>query len=215
MKKYAGNWITIDANQFNRIQKGERAGAKLEIAPSPYDLPEAIRAHVEDSTGAFVIDIRYITSEPTAPQNAFPLSVFRGSGSGRIYQIKVLTPDDPEWTMDPLGKMHEALRSLETSENDSRNQSIAIVEEILQSEQENLFPNSWKAAHAEKDETGIEHASAASARRYSQSGLIKTGIRAAEASDTEQASPAAQLSGASAAAAMVAPQTENPGKKVI
>ena len=118
--------------------------------------------------------------------------------------------------MDPLGKMNEALHSLETSESDSRqNQSIAIVEKILESEQENLFPRSWKAAHAEKYETDIAHTSAASAIGYSQSSPVRTGIQAAEVPATEQADPAAQLLGASAAAARVAPQTEELGKKLI
>ncbi|HYY26984.1 MAG TPA: hypothetical protein VE860_03520 [Chthoniobacterales bacterium] len=80
MKKFAGNWIPVDANQFNRTRKEERGGAKLEIAPSPYDLPEAIRGHVDDSTGAFVIDIRYITSGADRASERFSSQCFSRGG---------------------------------------------------------------------------------------------------------------------------------------
>jgi hypothetical protein len=206
MKKFAGEWIRLDASRFNRIQKEEPGGIKLETAPSPYDLPEAVRGHVDDSTGAFVIDIRYVTSEPTEEIRRAPISFFRGAGSGRIQQIKVLTPDDPEWAMDLPKKIQETLQSLETSNSEMgsrQNRTIAIVENVLKSEQDNLFPPSQKITPPTIGSAlGINiHQESQALSPFCQSthGL---GIVTAQTPQADQADAMAQPPGASAAGAV-------------
>jgi hypothetical protein len=213
MKKASGEWIRVDASRFNRVQKEEPEGTKLETAPSPYDLPEAVRGHLDPSTGAFVIDIRYVTSEPTEEIWRAPVSFFRGAGSGRIYQIKVLTPDDPEWAMNLPKKIHETLRSLETGDSETemgsrQNRTIAIVENVLKSERDSLFPTPQKTAPSTNIfGIGVEQGSALdinirqggqALNASRQPGVHGLGIVTAQTLQADQPDPVAQLHGGSA-----------------
>jgi hypothetical protein len=111
------------------------------VALSPYDVPEAVRAHLDDSNGCFVIDLRYITSEPTVEVRKDPVTLMRGAGSGRIYQIKVLAPNTEAIEMDVPNEIREALKKLEGDEKQGfgPRERIKVVEDVINEEEEKLF----------------------------------------------------------------------------
>src|SRR4029077_8857517 len=116
-----GNWIPVNAAGLMRASRTLEPQAvgdsgRLPISLSPYDVPEAVRAHVEDSPHCLVIDLRYITSEPTVAVWKDPVALMRGARSGRIYQIKVFARDIKaiEWGVPK--EIGEVLAKLEEDE---------------------------------------------------------------------------------------------------
>jgi hypothetical protein len=63
--KSADNWIRLDVNSFREAEIGSVGEARTERSLSPYDIPEAVRSRVQSADESFVIDFRYLTSEPT------------------------------------------------------------------------------------------------------------------------------------------------------
>src|SRR5580658_10059969 len=47
MKKSTGDWIRLDASQFNEVHEEEQGGIRRSL--SPYDIPEAVRGHLDYS----------------------------------------------------------------------------------------------------------------------------------------------------------------------
>ena len=135
------DWIRLDASQLNEAQKEEWGGIKLETFLSPYDVPEAVRSHLDDSKEWFVIEFRYITSEPTVEVGVGPVKFLRGKRSGRIYQIGVRAPKSPPSEVEIPNMALEALDRLKRSGEQifGPRQRINVIEHVLQEKREGLF----------------------------------------------------------------------------
>jgi hypothetical protein len=149
-KAEPGNWIPVNASALIRGSRtvepqapgdSGRDEGTFTVSLSPYDVPEAVRAHVDNWHNCFVIDLRYITSEPTVEVWKDPVTLMRGAGSGRIYQIKVLAPDIKaiEWGVPK--EIRQALKKLEEDEQQGfgPRERIKVVESVLKQEEESLF----------------------------------------------------------------------------
>jgi hypothetical protein len=143
-----GNWIPVNASALIRASRTLEPPAvgdsgRLTVSLSPYDVPEAVRAHVEDSPHSLVIDLRYITSEPTVAVWKGSVALMRGVRSGRIYQIKVLARDIKAIESSVPKEIGEALAKLEEDEPPEfgfgPRERIKVVQSVLKQEEESLF----------------------------------------------------------------------------
>jgi hypothetical protein len=128
-------------SRLNEVQKEENGGIKLESSLSPYDLPEAVRGHLDDPKGWFVIEFRYITSEPTVEVGEDPVKILRGKRSGRIYQIRVRTPKSQPSEVEVPNMARKALEHLKRSGEQSfgPRRRINVIEHVLEEKREDLF----------------------------------------------------------------------------
>lgn len=145
-------WIAVDGAAFirgSRVLEREPAAANEGAYPkgtaavslSVYDVPGAVRAHAQDSNGAVVIELRYLTQgEPRTAVQKDSVTFMLGSRTGRIYQIKAFpTPS----TTDELAVIRAALKKLaaEAQEGFGPRQRINVVAEIITEHWEELKPD--------------------------------------------------------------------------
>ena len=66
-------------------------GVRVELALSPYDVPQGVRGYKEKNSNYFVIEFKYLTDERTrtVPHQNRGILVELGINSGRIYKIKL------------------------------------------------------------------------------------------------------------------------------
>jgi hypothetical protein len=135
------DWIRLDVSHLNEVQKEEKGGITLESSLSPYDVPEAVRGHLDDPREWFVIEFRYITSEPTVEVGEDPVKILRGKRSGRIYQIRVRAPKSLPSEVEVPNMARKALDHLKRSGEQSfgPHRRINIIEHVLEEKREDLF----------------------------------------------------------------------------
>jgi hypothetical protein len=82
------NWINLKINTVPVEEQEE--GMEISVSPSPYDVPGAIKADIDENKGRLRIQFRYIGSEPLRhEQSNEGISFGTGVNSGRLYEIDV------------------------------------------------------------------------------------------------------------------------------
>lgn len=89
-----GEWITLDAHSepTRRTVRGE----EVAVMPSPYDVPQAMRAGFDFDGNELVVQFRYIEPDSqVAHQVRQVASIYFGKHSGRLLGFSVLTDSFP------------------------------------------------------------------------------------------------------------------------
>lgn len=80
-------WISL-ANEHFPMEGTSLQGVKVDVLVSPYDIPEAVRGYLDEQQECFVIEFKYISSEPTIERAQDENVTLRvGRNSGRLYAI--------------------------------------------------------------------------------------------------------------------------------
>lgn len=83
-----GEWISLDTRP-QPIRKKVR-GVEMLVMPSPYDIPEAVRAGFDFTTSQLVIQFRYIELDTAVVHNVSQLArMFVGRHSGRLLGMSI------------------------------------------------------------------------------------------------------------------------------
>lgn len=81
-------WITLDAKPEPTRKKVR--GVEMLVVPSPYDVPDAVRAGFDFATNELVIQFRYIESDSPVARDVKQLAkMYVGRHSGRLMGIAV------------------------------------------------------------------------------------------------------------------------------
>lgn len=86
------NWIRLDAQKFSNesTETKRQDGVKISVSLSPYDIPEAVRGMYDRALKRFVIEFKYLATEPWRRLAHEPTILLRvGENSGRLYGIEV------------------------------------------------------------------------------------------------------------------------------
>lgn len=83
-------WIDVDQSKYDHAESTSRHGVHFELFLSPYDMPEAVRGSYDRSQKRFVIQLKYIESEPVEAHEIDRfVTFFTGKRSQRLYRICV------------------------------------------------------------------------------------------------------------------------------
>lgn len=123
------DWIPLDADVLEQgVGEVKRLGAsRAEEFPSPYDVPEAIRAVFDPVSERLTIELKYLGDEPRhgrAGTSRVDLSL--GRNSHRVYGITVDLHGNPQPPRGVVGLVNEALnRMAETYKGKASHYGIA------------------------------------------------------------------------------------------
>lgn len=82
------NWITTDSVRI--IERGGTNGSSINVhfMVSPYDIPEAVRATVNEDTNSLIIEFRYIPINEKKHETYYDGVKFEvGKNTNRIYKV--------------------------------------------------------------------------------------------------------------------------------
>jgi hypothetical protein len=82
-------WIEVDLTEHEKAQKTLIRGVEVELYASPYDVPEAIRAHFDETKNRFIIEFKYVGSETTLVYVFDHVGYTVGKNSGRLYGMEI------------------------------------------------------------------------------------------------------------------------------
>lgn len=81
-------WIILDWDTAKTRRDETIHGTKVKMFASPYDVPEAVRAILDNDKKKFVIQFRYLSDEPTIDKQHNSYTVYGlGKFSKRLYSI--------------------------------------------------------------------------------------------------------------------------------
>jgi len=83
-------WTPVNLSGMAGWKQQKIHGVTVEVALSPYDIPQAIRRWVDEKTKSTVFEFRYLTEERSReqkPVEGVTLSI--GENSGRIYRLEI------------------------------------------------------------------------------------------------------------------------------
>ena len=82
-------WIRLPASQLDEQTRVEN-GVEITVFCSPYDVPRAVRGDYDQDRQRFVIEFKYIQSEPTEKEHLDEHVLARvGRHSGRIILLEI------------------------------------------------------------------------------------------------------------------------------
>lgn len=119
------------------------SNANVQLSVSPYDVPEAVRGFFDKQNNKFIIEFKYIGSEPTAIRTSEPHIGLRiGENSGRLYglelDLKALEPKSAPLQFG-VGKVKQAIDALiNDPKQQSRHNNYVLVQQALQFAQDKL-----------------------------------------------------------------------------
>ncbi|MGV3626893.1 MAG: hypothetical protein ACO1PN_04300 [Betaproteobacteria bacterium] len=121
--------VILDPVAFSTNVKSPRANI-TSASSSPYDVPEALRAYLDDN-GKIVIEIKYIGSdEPLETINIQGgMQVKTGRNSKRLYEFITGGFDAPK-----LSELHAAVEKLIDGELFSRKDNYRLLENVLETQ---------------------------------------------------------------------------------
>lgn len=89
-KKSSQHWISVDRAKYDPGTPVSEHGVEFHVFISPYDMPEAVRGDFDESKRRFVIEFKYIATEPLEHQTPDDYVTFVvGENSRRLYRIEV------------------------------------------------------------------------------------------------------------------------------
>ena len=142
-------WIELEAQEYLRRGTVD-ADVHIEIAVSPYDIPEAVRGYRDQSGGRFVIEFRYMTTEDEERKRENEFTFVRiGKRTGRLYAIEFdLTAaglQEIEGIYLRVRAPDIAGRSIELLEQEPgrehRRENYRVARDVIFNEQNEIFSN--------------------------------------------------------------------------
>lgn len=147
------SWLKFKAPRSDESQVHLIRNKNVNVFPSPYDIPEALRTFFDTRSKHFVIEFRYIDEEPrvqSKPANSLFVSL--GRNSHRLYRIEIdehlIRQDSSEARTSAFSEIEKALNKLQqhpsTSgasanyqilKNGILNQKTAILEGLSEANQ--------------------------------------------------------------------------------
>ena len=110
-----GRWVTVDPGKV--VKSSSEAGG-LQVLPSPYDVPVAVRINEGDPTDpSYAVEVRYLggSEERTRKgQSVADVDVEVGRSSGRIYRVLIdakLAKSSGRTHLDEVAKAVNALNA--------------------------------------------------------------------------------------------------------
>lgn len=101
------DWITLDAKP-EPTRKKVRGGEML-VMPSPYDIPDAVRAGYDFTSNELIIQFRYIESDASMARDIGQVAkMYVGRHSGRLMGITVSVDGFPKDS--DVGRAAESLK---------------------------------------------------------------------------------------------------------
>jgi hypothetical protein len=85
-------WIELDPEWLDRRRELNTTndGVEILVFVSPYDVPDAVRAHRDKAADIFVVEFRYIQDEPWSRHPCNRMIALRtGSHSGRLLGVEI------------------------------------------------------------------------------------------------------------------------------
>lgn len=93
MNEQLAEWIEVDDTRYNEPVSSEGPGLKgvvIHMSMSPYDVPHQVRGDYRPNSKKFVIDFKYIDSEPMKELHVDQhIIAMVGERSGRVYSLIV------------------------------------------------------------------------------------------------------------------------------
>ncbi|WP_298868077.1 hypothetical protein [uncultured Gimesia sp.] len=85
------NWIQLDAQRLDQTTHENQNGVDIYFGLSPFDIPEAIRSHVDKSNDRLKIEFKYLDDpeEEKMEWSDKDSSLSVGKNSGCVYSISV------------------------------------------------------------------------------------------------------------------------------
>lgn len=137
------HWLKLETQILRDIRKEhselkDADGIKVEVSPSPYEVPLEVRGEVDKAHRRFIIEFKYLQDEPWRLQKSESDVELRvGKYSKRLYRIEISLPvaeiKDMTRRVWARGKVNSALEEL-TSTHVHGNEwaNYRAVESILQ-----------------------------------------------------------------------------------
>lgn len=144
-------WTDVEVESFDRLERTKRAGVKIEISLSPYDIPEAVKGCFCPDHNKFVISFRYLSKEGLTEKIINEnLTVCEGIESGRVYEIYIdvhaINAETVSLEVKPiLDEFYESISKKLSSSSDlvtsgsSRISSAGVTGEIIERYQNEIF----------------------------------------------------------------------------
>ncbi|PMF80618.1 hypothetical protein BCV08_15820 [Vibrio breoganii] len=147
------NWIKTDPARIVNKDASNKPTVHVQFITSPYDVPEAVRAYIDELTDKLIIEFKYIPiKEKTKKQQDGSSTFDVGKNTGRIYKIEL---DKPTATQILIETRTEHL-----SESSFDNVENAIDSFIKHNESMNKHTLKYKAAQSALQEYKIQLATA-------------------------------------------------------
>lgn len=141
-------WIDLSSalnSAFEHPTESTEHDVNLVVMVSPYDVPEAVRGYYSAGKERFIIEFRYIGSEPQEQRSAGNGHVFLrvGKNSGRVYGMEI----DVKALRAQSISLHVSIGEIERSLNNLiahpikpvRVQNYKLVREALHAAQDQLL----------------------------------------------------------------------------
>ena len=138
------DWVYLGLDPKSFVKTEIRDGASISTCPSPYDVPEAVRANFDQSKRHVLIEFQYISEEPLKKVPEGDGVTFRlGKNSGRIYGID-LDLDTLNIAGNPVealtGHVSRTIIGLASHQDrPTRQLNYTMATQAVNSERDNLF----------------------------------------------------------------------------
>lgn len=126
-------WQHIDPTEFPQTHPTETEirGVTVSVGLSPYDIPDAVRGGYDSSIEAFLIEFRYIGTEPWVRKKAQDhLHLRVGKHTKRLYGIEIDTAAVGAQRVELV--LHQELDRLQSESKDTARQNYALAKEIIE-----------------------------------------------------------------------------------
>lgn len=141
-------WTEIDLSTDRFEHVANVNGIRVKKLVSPYDVPEAIRGFVDQTTHRFIIEFRYLGEERWEPVSHDPIFTIRqGVNSKRLYGLEIDLHQLPHKGRGPYGEILddvlEAIKRLAASlsADEPRYVNYELATDAIVSKQDPLFTN--------------------------------------------------------------------------
>jgi hypothetical protein len=134
------SWIVTDTVRITEQGGSNGSSVKVHFTVSPYDVPDAVRARVDESSNGLIIEFRYIPINERKIEKFYEGVKFQvGKNTNRIYKIFLDKLKDASVVIETEFSPQRIEESIGTAE--------AAIEKFIQhNENMNKFPLKYKAA---------------------------------------------------------------------
>lgn len=143
-------WLRLDPEKLNTPKHITIEGADVVVRLSPYDVPIAVRGHVDSSSKNRIVEFRYLDDEPASRRRTLSSGVIvhLGRNSDRVCRIEfplsTFGPTQPVSVLCELPRLSGDFNTLSEEFKNHRAAAIAkgnyrIAGEVIAEQGERLF----------------------------------------------------------------------------
>lgn len=138
-------WIEIDPNSLDLPAEREEVGdVHISILMSPHDIPEAVRGYFDEDSKRFIIELRYLDSEPwrVEERRDDPVRIRLGRHSRRLcgFEVDLDRLDADSVSLVVHGKALPALEELTRHQESGIKKNYSLAREVLEELASRLIP---------------------------------------------------------------------------